>query len=89
MKLIVTIYGVNADDFDKTDLIGTVVWDGERMTTTGDDRRMKPVLREPVFVPGPRGIRDLHAAEDPVLFMRTLCKHYKSPYFYATKAVQS
>jgi hypothetical protein len=65
--------------------LGELRFDGEKITATA--KALERVLREPIILPKSGGT--LHATTDPVRFMESLCFHYKSPYFMASKARRS
>jgi hypothetical protein len=91
MKITVAFKRVNPDA--KQEDVGTIVYDGKKITVHGTDAENSDELRrlafeEPVYLPVEgKPMRDLYSAEDPELFMRTLSLHYKSPYFFAEKPI--
>ena len=82
-KLTVDFWTLNSEaDSEK---VGALRFDGEKITATTPV--LEKVLREPIILP--RGGGTLHATTNPVRFMESLCFHYKSPYFCASKARRS
>ncbi len=79
MKLTVEFWTLNSEA-DPVKL-GELRFDGEKITAT--TRALERVLREPISLPK-GGV--LHATTDPFRFMESLCFHYKSAYFSASKA---
>ncbi len=72
----------------KWEKAGEIGWDGKRMTASTEGLRR--LLAEPIRVrDGKDKWRELHAAEDPELFMRSLWLYYSGSYTFALPAKES
>lgn len=69
---------------DEADPFGTVEYDPEAdeftidPASSADERVLRNILSEPIFVPVGGRLEDVYASKDPVLFMTHLWRHYKS-----------
>ena len=81
MRLSVTVYGRDSEEK------GKIVWDGTDMTATGSPA-VRVAARDPI---APQGVSEsvIRPDNEPERFMRNLWLVYRSPYFRATKAVES
>jgi hypothetical protein len=68
------------------DVAGEVVLKSGRLSVT--DESLERVLRRPIFVNINNSLEDIFPQDDPLLFIKSLWLHYKSPYFNASKAVE-
>lgn len=83
MKIVVELFRLNPRDASN-EKIGDIVYEKNRVTATNmGDSTMRLVMREPLVVDG----KTIHRRAQPLEFMRNLCRHYRSPYLRATKAV--
>jgi len=80
MGLSVTIYGWENESK------GEIVFDGTRITASGEPS-VQQCARDPI---APYGISKgmINPDDEPEKFMRNLSVMYRSPYFYATKAIE-
>jgi hypothetical protein len=64
--------------------VGKVQYDGEELSCKPETERLRKVLTTPIFSARAGGKVD--PKNDPELFVRHLCDHYRSPYFNAGEA---
>ena len=77
----------------KPEVIGELLFDGNRVTTAKakdeqDKKQLKRLLRRPTILRGGL-VNDVHAKDNPALFLRLLYQTYRSHFFWASEAEAS
>ena len=85
--ITVEFHGINTET-DQWEKESEITWDGKRMKASTD--WLRRVISEPIRVYEKEGVwRELHAAEDPELWIRSLWEYYSGGYLFATKAKET
>src|SRR5206468_32290 len=80
MKLKVDIYELDGEANDVK--VGEVRFDGEKITTSSDDKLLTRMAGVPIEVNG----KEIDPDKEPERFVRNLWQHYFGPYLRAMKA---